>query len=337
MFDFFRVKQKLKYCVPNREPPDPFLFPQYFQNDQHMWCRFSEWWPRDCPPSKCIGVVYIVSGLGEHSGRYDGFAHFLISKGFVVFSQDNQGAGGSEGLRLYVDTFTDFVRDVFTFMKYIETSRYPTETSEILRVNGTGSSPDIWDALQLPFSDRRFLVGHSMGGLISTLVAQQAPPSFFGSVILSGPAFVIATMPSATTQRFLRFLGRRFPKMAVRHGDGHEDLCTSHLPVKQLLEQDPYAGHVKLRAHFLVEFVDAQTLMWKGMKDAEFSRLLVLHGAKDGLCSPEGSKRFHAEAKAVEKNIIIYENAKHEILTEWCHEKVWNDILIFLNMGIQKE
>lgn len=337
MFDIFRVKQQLKYCVPDRQPPDPILFPQYFQNDQHMWCRFSEWWPRDRPPSKCIGVVYIVNGLGEYSGRYDGFANFLTSKGFVVFSQDNQGAGGSEGLRLYVDNFTDFVRDVFGFMMYIEGSRYPSETSEILCPTGISSPSGIWDALGMPFSDRRFLVGHSMGGLISTLVAQQAPPAFFGCVVLSGAALIIANMPGKAKQNTLRFFGKCFPKMKVRHGDGNEDLCTRNPSVKQLHIQDPYVGHAKLRLHFLAEFIDAQTLMWKGMPDAEFSRLLILHGAEDGLTSPEGSKRFHEEAKAVEKHIIIYEKAKHEIITDLCYEKVWNDILSFVMKGINKE
>lgn len=43
-----------------------------------------------------------MSGLGEYSGRYDSVALRLNKEGYVAFTIDNQGAGGSEGVRLYV-------------------------------------------------------------------------------------------------------------------------------------------------------------------------------------------------------------------------------------------
>lgn len=342
MFDIFRVKQGLKHCRQGREPPDPSLFPHYFQNAQNMWCHFTEWWPRQCSPSECTGVVYIVNGLGEHAGRYDGFAAFLNAKGFVVFSQDNQGAGGSEGLRLYVEKFTDFVRDVKDFIKFIETSRYPNEIREVLcqtdsipsPQEGTEPEEDRWS--QFP-SDRRFLLGHSMGGLIAALLAEECQASFFGGIILSGPAFKLRETPSSVLRGVVRVLGKYMPKMKIQHLDSKQDLCSGNKPVKELLAQDPYYGHTHLRAHFVVEFIGAQDLMWKGLKRAEFSRLLLIHGTLDGLCSPEGSERFYREAKAVEKDVKLYADARHEVLTERCCLQVWSDVLIFLLKGVTED
>lgn len=336
MFDVFRVKQNLPYCRRGRAPPDPALFPHYFQNAQHMWCHFTEWWPRDRSFSKCNGVVYIVNGVGEHAGRYDGFAEFLNANGFVVFSQDNQGAGGSEGLRLYVEKFSDFVRDVQDFIKYIETCRYPNEIGQILlqtpHVEDNGSEEKLNGSV-LP-SDRRFLLGHSMGGLIASLVAQKYPPSFFGGAILSGPAFVITDTPGVLIRGILRFLGMCIPKLKLHHLDDKQDLCSSNPPVKELLAQDPYYGHTRLRAHFLVEFVDAQEVMWNELKKAELSRVLVIHGMLDRLCSPAGSQRFHNEVRATEKKLRLYANSRHEVLTERCFAEVWEEVLDFLTKEI---
>lgn len=41
------------------------------------------------------GVVQIFHGMAEHSKRYDEFAHFLNSQGFIVYADDHRGHGYS--------------------------------------------------------------------------------------------------------------------------------------------------------------------------------------------------------------------------------------------------
>ena len=41
------------------------------------------------------GVVQIVHGMSEHVARYDGFARYLVSRGFAVCGNDHIGHGGS--------------------------------------------------------------------------------------------------------------------------------------------------------------------------------------------------------------------------------------------------
>lgn len=152
----------LAHAKPSRAPPDATLFPNYMQNEQGLWLRFAEWWPRR-EVAAVTGVVFIVSGLGEHSGRYDSVALTFTEAGYVCFSLDNQGAGGSEGVRQYVERFSFFVNDIQQFVEHVEAAH-----------------PEL---SHLP----RFLLGHSMGGLIAAHVAMR-DPAFFKGVVFSGPA-----------------------------------------------------------------------------------------------------------------------------------------------------
>lgn len=44
----------------------------------------------DTPP---IAHIHLLHGMVEHIGRYDEFATFLMSKGFVVTGHDHRGHG----------------------------------------------------------------------------------------------------------------------------------------------------------------------------------------------------------------------------------------------------
>lgn len=44
----------------------------------------------DIPP---IAHIHLLHGMVEHIGRYDEFATFLMSKGFVVTGHDHRGHG----------------------------------------------------------------------------------------------------------------------------------------------------------------------------------------------------------------------------------------------------
>ncbi|PWU87839.1 putative monoglyceride lipase [Trypanosoma cruzi] len=95
----------LKFSKPSRVPPDPELFPRYFQNTQGLWLRFAEWEPpREVPAVRA--VLFLVSGVAEHTARYDPVALTFAREGYHVFCMDNQGAGGSEGKRLMWNTST---------------------------------------------------------------------------------------------------------------------------------------------------------------------------------------------------------------------------------------
>lgn len=44
---------------------------------------------------KPVGIIQIIHGMAEHSGRYDEFAHYLNQAGFIVCADDHRGHGES--------------------------------------------------------------------------------------------------------------------------------------------------------------------------------------------------------------------------------------------------
>ncbi|XP_029124927.1 uncharacterized protein LOC109787743 [Cajanus cajan] len=58
------------------------------------------------------GLVLLMHGLNEHSGRYSDFAKQLNANGYKVYGMDWIGHGGSDGLHAYVHSLDDAVSDM---------------------------------------------------------------------------------------------------------------------------------------------------------------------------------------------------------------------------------
>lgn len=110
--------------------------------DNHTKLHAVRWSPEETQP---VGVLQIVHGMAEHVDRYEDFAKFMVSKGFVVTADDHLGHGKSvseDGVYGYFctqDPATVVVRDVHR-LKKITQEQYPG----------------------IPY----YILGHSMGSFI---------------------------------------------------------------------------------------------------------------------------------------------------------------------------
>ena len=109
------------------------------------------------------GVLLLVHGLGEHSGRYEHVGGYLADRGVTVYALDHQGHGRSEGRRGWVAHFSHLLDDLETMHR------------TVLEENAG-----------VPF----VLLGHSMGGLIVTAYLLERKSLRLDYVVLSGPAIV---------------------------------------------------------------------------------------------------------------------------------------------------
>lgn len=114
------------------------------------------------PAGRPRGVLAIVHGYAEHSGRYQWTAAGLTARGYAVEALDLRGHGRSEGERVFVNTFEEYLDDVERFLDRVR-SRHPG----------------------VPL----FLLGHSMGGGIVTSFVIARKPALAG-VLLSGSALL---------------------------------------------------------------------------------------------------------------------------------------------------
>jgi alpha-beta hydrolase superfamily lysophospholipase len=114
------------------------------------------------PEGDTRGVMVLVHGMSEHSGRYDHVGRFLASRGLAVHALDHRGHGQSGGELGTVEKFDYFLDDLSTFLSLVR-AEHPR-------------GPLV-------------LLGHSMGGLIAAAYLLEREPSP-DLLILSGPAIV---------------------------------------------------------------------------------------------------------------------------------------------------
>ena len=144
-----------------------FYFPS---SDGKTQIHAVEWTPDGAP----VGVYQIAHGVAEYALRYEPFAEFLCSKGFVVVANDHIGHGLSvaEGAApLYFgeqDGWTHVVDDMFALHQQTG-KKYP----------------------DLPY----FLMGHSMGSFLARTYLIRYPGTVKGAVIMGTgqqPGYMVA-------------------------------------------------------------------------------------------------------------------------------------------------
>lgn len=135
-----------------------FYFPSCGAGSIHG-CR---WEPEGAP----VAVLQIVHGTGEHCARYDHFASFMASQGFLVVAADHMGHGGSISQELPYGHFEGgWFKAVSDVNRLLKTTRL--------------EYPDI------PY----IMLGQSMGAaMVRTLLAQY-PKNGVSAAILCGASW----------------------------------------------------------------------------------------------------------------------------------------------------
>lgn len=333
-------RHSLPYATPSRIPPDARIFPNYVQNKQGIWLYTYSWWPRNLPAEQVKGVVFICQGVGEHSGRYEGFVNDLTEKeGYVVFAVDHQGQGKSEGDRKYIERFEDYVDDYFLFIQSVYERTL--------------------DRMSIDLSDKpRFILGHSMGGLITVHVVRRgrdfgvkpehlpkdeklrdalypaaasdvpnAPRYFnFSGVILSAPALQVdPKLATPLLQTLAKILGRYLPKLGL-DSLPVTSICNNR-QVVEVATQDPLFPAQPLRARWGAEMLQAMSKVQDNVPAySDFPALLMVQGLDDKLVLPIGAREFFDASVCKDKELCLLEGQGHESLNEVHCEKVRQEI-----------
>ncbi len=230
-------------------------------------------------------VILLVHGLGEHSGRYCGFADFFTGQGVAVIAPDHLGHGESPGRRAHIGSFAEFIAPLDALREAID-QWYP----------------------EAP----RFLVGHSMGGLIAAryLLDRQ---DWFDGAALSAAALETASPPSKTTLLIIRLLAAIWPSLGVMQLDPAE-VSRDPAVVRDYIE-DPLVHNGKISAGLA-------HALFKTMAEVEAGRasiklpLLIMHGEADAMTTPAGSEAFYQGVSSSDKQLRIYPELYHEIFNE---------------------
>ncbi|MFF0791493.1 alpha/beta hydrolase [Streptomyces spiralis] len=240
-------------------------------------------------------VALLVHGYGEHAGRYEEVAGVLGEHGAAVYAPDHMGHGRSAGERVVVADFEDVVTDVHA-------------VADLARAAHPG----------LPL----VLVGHSMGGLISSRYAQRYGEELT-ALVLSGPVIGAWELPG----RLLAL--DEIPDTPVSPAALSRDPA-----VGAAYAADPLVWHGPMKRPTLEAF--ARTLETVAeVGDVGRLPVLWLHGDDDRLVPLPGSRtgveRLTGADSPGHLTERIYPGARHEVFLETNRAEVFADMTAFLD------
>lgn len=256
-------------------------------------------------PDSPAGVIVIIHGLAEHSGRYQETAEAFADEGWAVYACDLRAHGLSPDVpkagRVHVDRFTDYFRDVDALVN-------------LARANHES----------LPV----FILGHSMGGLISISYALEKPAGLAGAII-SSPA--LGTHPEFKPPLLLKLmvsiLSRLAPRLLV-DSDLDTNAVSRDPDVVQAYIDDPLISQ-KVSARWYGEIMKAMKRAYKNAGSLRIPVLLMQSGA-DRLVDPDAPRTWQEVTPEGLVDLLVWEGLYHEMFNEPEKDRVREKVLEWL-------
>jgi len=269
-----------------------------------------------------VGVVQIIHGMDEHVRRYDRFAQFLNRNGYIVFGDDHRAHGRTAPSPDKIgmpagdpDIFMSTARDELEIMRYLK-KKY-----------------------KLPL----FLFGHSYGSFITQRLISDTKICTAG-VCLSGSAkypramLGLATMAAwigmkihgpDSPAKFLEFFS------PIRGKSGGLSRLTRDTAQAAAHDADPLRAKYFSYGFYYSLFKNLARLDGAACAGTP---LLIISGTRDMVSfnatfakSLYNAYRSHGLDNLT---LILYPDARHELLMELNYADVQNDILQFFNAAI---
>jgi alpha-beta hydrolase superfamily lysophospholipase len=267
----------------------------HFKGVRGLRIYYQCWLPEGGPKA----VLLIVHGLAEHSGRYMNLVNRLVPLGYAVYGIDHMGHGKSDGSRVYVQRSEDFTDTLQTFSRMIR-DRQPEKPI--------------------------FLVGHSMGGLISSVYLIDHQDEMSGAV-LSGPSVKGPDNISSPAILAGKVFSALMPKLGLIALDAEG--ISRDPAVVQAYINDPSVYTGKTTARPAAELLKAMKHVAANASKITLPILLV-QGGEDRLVDPDGAQMLHDTIGSVDKTLKIYDGLYHEVFNEPEHHKVLGDVEAWL-------
>jgi acylglycerol lipase len=255
------------------------------------------------PQGKTRGVVVLLHGLAEHSGRYPALVARLLARGLAVYALDHRGHGRSPGPRANFGRFDWLVADA--------ASRVATARSEY------PGKPLV-------------LLGHSLGGAVA-LATALAHPGLVDALALSAPA--VGADPDVPRARLAlaRLLSVVAPSVGVLT---LPSAALSRDPeVGADYDRDPLVYRGAVPARSLVELLAAMARI-QAAAPRLAAPVLVMHGTDDSLVPLRFTAPVYERLGSADRTIRVYAGLYHEIFNEPERERVFADLEAWLEQRL---
>lgn len=252
---------------------------------------FGRYW---IPDDELKGVIAIVHGLGDHSGRYSSWARRFNEQHYGVISIDLRGHGKSEGKRGHASRYKNLLKDV-----------------EVLVQKAIYFFPNI------PV----FLYGHSLGGNLAINYILSGNEKPYGLIVTS-PWLKLA-MPITPLELMLASAVRYlYPSLLVNNKVNPANLSHDLEECRMYREDDLVHDRISVRLFFDIQ--RHGLLAQKSIYKINIP-LLVMHGDKDRVTSHEASQEF-VQNTSKKTTFRIFRGMYHELHHELNNDEVFHFI-----------
>lgn len=267
----------------------------YFLSHDGLKLYYRHW---DVQEPKAI--LCIVHGLGEHSNRYQHFAHSLAEHGISVFALDLRGHGLSQGKKGHTPNSDLLLSDVEELLK--------TARAEYT---------------DLPM----YLFGQSLGGNIVANYVLKMNTNELAGYILCSPWLRLAFTPPKWKTQLANVVGKVFPKITQPHGLKPEDFTHDAEAIKAYKE-DPMVHQVISAALYLTCSANGEEALRRANEIT--LKGLAIHGTIDPIVDWKATREFAQTAKNVTWSELP--NVLHEPLHDIGKEEVMGLITDWMSL-----
>ncbi len=269
----------------------------YFQSFDGVELFYQSWHPEDGTKIVFIGI----HGAFAHSGDFTLPASFFTKHGVAVYSFDIRGFGTWKGKSAHISSYEHYLNDMHSFKKFVEV-REPNVT-------------------------QMHMVGHSMGGMLTLLYGITHPTENLTSLIVSSPW--LGT--KVKINPILRLMAGLFSVIYPRFSSPNNldlTLLTHDKDVVARHEADIESGLRKTHAtaRWFVQMQKAQKFVLENAAQIKFPTLVLQAGA-DEIVDKSLTKKMYESLTTEIRDYKEYEGFYHELFNEIERERVYNDIL----------
>ena len=230
-------------------------------------------------------TIIITHGLGEYSKSYTETALKLESLGYNVITYDLRGHGKTRGKKGYVNSYNEFLGD----LDYLVNYSY-TKTKKV------------------------FLIGHSMGGLITNLYTS-LNNNVDGVIITASPTSYIKDL------KIFRYIPKfLINNIKLKTNFDDPKLVHENTYVKDAYDIDYF--YLKLPIETLIK---GMKVLRKNYHNFE-TPVLLIYSKSDRLASPTYGTHFINKIMSEDKKLLIYDNSYHNIFNDIEKDKLIKDI-----------
>lgn len=273
-----------------------------FTDAQGIEITFYEW-----PVAQPKASVQLVHGLGEHARRYDHVAAALNRAGYSVYADDHRGHGAT-GLRMKAE-------GIIKKQGNLGPGGMPAVFEGVRQLSHiiVGENPE----------EPLVLLGHSWGSMISQRLFNKYSDEYDAMILTGSSLLVPGILPSSG-------FNKKWDKLKDK--SGYEWLSRDEEVGREFLADPKNFPETAIQA-----FGITNTAKLLGVPSKQIDShvpILLAAGSDDPLGGEKGNKMLldaYRRAGAHDVELVIYHEARHEILNELNKEEVIADLIAWLD------